>query len=56
MTGPEVRQMILDSGLYLWQVAAALGITDNTFSRKLRFDFSDDETERIKAIVKELSE
>lgn len=56
MTGPEIRQMILDSGLYLWQVAKALGITDNYFSRKLRNDFSEAETEQIKAIVKELSE
>ena len=56
MTGPEIRQMILDSGLYLWQVAKALGITDNSFSRKLRYDFSETDTEKIKAIIKELSE
>ena len=55
MTGPEVRQMILNSGLYLWQVAKALGITDNSFSRKLRYDFSEAEVEQIKAIVKELT-
>lgn len=55
MTGPEVRQMILDSGLYIWQVAAALGITDSYFSRKLRYNFSDDEADRIKSIIKELS-
>lgn len=56
MTGPEIRKLILDSGLYLWQVAKALGISDNSFSRKLRYDFSEAETERIKSIVKELSE
>jgi len=55
MTGPEVRQFILDSGLHLWQVAAALNITDSYFSRKLRSNFSEEETERIKAIVHELT-
>ena len=55
MTGPEVKKMILDSGLYLWQVAKALGITDSYFSRKIRSDFSETEAEQIKAIIKELS-
>ena len=54
MTGAEIKSIILDSGLKLWQVADRFGCTDGNFSRKLRHDFNEADTEKIKAIVKEL--
>ena len=54
MSGAEIKKTILDNGLKLWQVAYALGITDGNFSRKLRKDFTESETEQIFAIIEEL--
>lgn len=54
MTGSEVRAMILDSGVRLWQVADGLGVTDNSFSRRLRKDFTEAEVDRIKSIIADL--
>lgn len=51
MTGPEVRQMILDSGVMMWQVAEAMGIYDSTLSKKFRKDFNDEEVKEIKAAI-----
>jgi len=54
MSGAEIRKMILDSGIYLWKVADKFGITDWNFSRKLRHDFSEEETNRVIAIIAEI--
>ena len=54
MSGIEVKKMILDNGLKLWQVADKLGITDGNFSRKLRFNFNDEEVSNIKNIISSL--
>lgn len=55
MNGQEVKQMILDSGLRLWQVADKFGLSANHFSVRLRHSFSDEEVNRIKEIIKELT-
>lgn len=54
MNGQDVKQLILDSGLKIWQVAYAYGITDGNFSRKLRRDFSEADTEKVLSIIDEL--
>lgn len=54
MTGAEVREMILAAGLRLWQVADRLGMTDNSFSRRLRHDFTQSEVDRVREIIDEL--
>ena len=54
MNGVEVRTMILESGVKLWQVAELWGITDGNFSRRLRKPFNADEVERIRAIIAEI--
>lgn len=48
--------MILDSGLRVWQVAEGFGVTDTTFSKKLRHDFTAEEVDRVKAIIKDLTD
>lgn len=54
MSGAEIRAYILDNGVKLWQVADRFGLTDGNFSKKLRYDFSEADTEKVFAIVKEL--
>lgn len=54
MNGAEIKEKIKAANIKLWQVAHALGITDATFSRKLRFDFNESETQKILAIIEEL--
>lgn len=54
MTGAEVKQLILNSGLKVWQVAEVWGLNDGNFSRRLRKPFSDQECKRINSIIEEL--
>lgn len=54
MTGTEIKQRILDANLKIWQVAYAFGITDGNFSRRLRKDFSEADTEKVLSIIDEL--
>ena len=41
----DVRLAVADEGFYLWQLAAELGITDGTLSKKLRRELSESEKE-----------
>lgn len=54
MSGAEIKKRIKASNIKLWQVAHAFGVTDATFSRKLRFDFNESDTQKVLAIIKEL--
>lgn len=54
MNGQDIKRLILDSGLKIWQVAYAFGITDSNFSRKLRKEFSEADTEKVLSIIDEL--
>ena len=54
MSGAEVKKRILAAGLKIWQVAYAFGLTDGNFSRKLRKDFSAEDTEKVLSIIEKL--
>lgn len=54
MSGSDVRKLILDSGLKLWQIAEWWGLTDGNFSRRLRKPFNANEVERIKEIIADI--
>lgn len=51
MKNAEIREAARKKGVKLWEVAAELGITAETFSKKLRFEFSDDEREKALAAI-----
>lgn len=53
-TNRDVRLAISDAGFYLWQVAETLGITDSTFSKKLRREMSADEKEAVLRAVERM--
>lgn len=54
MNGVDVKKLILDSGVKLWQVATRWGVTDSNFSRRLRRPFNEEDVKRVKGIVAEL--
>lgn len=55
MKNKEIRDYANAKNVKLWQIAAKLGINDGNFSRKLRFELSEDEKEKIKAIIHEIA-
>ena len=55
MFNQEIRKRAAEKGVYLWQIADVLGITDGTFSRKLRKELSEDEKTHILQIIDDLA-
>lgn len=51
----EIRRAIGANGLKQWQIAEALGMRDENFSRKLRTELKDDEREKILSIIEEIA-
>lgn len=43
----EIREVIKDSGLKMYQVAHVYGVTDGNFSRLLRFELSADKRKLV---------
>ena len=54
MSGSELKATIKAAGLKLWQVAKEMGMNDGNFSRKLRNDFSDEDTEKVLNAIEKL--
>ena len=55
MTGTEIKAKIKESGVKVWQVAKAYGVADTTFSKYLRGEFTETETQKIIDIINELA-
>lgn len=55
MKGSEIKAIITKSGVKIWKVAQAYGVADTTFSKYLRRDFSEEETQKILDIINELA-
>lgn len=50
----EIRLEILGAGLKFWQVAHELGISNSTFSVRLRTELADTEKATIRTIIQKL--
>ena len=50
----DVRFAATSAGVRLWQIADALGITDSSFSRKLRKELSEEQKKTIFDIIERL--
>ncbi len=50
----DVRQAVVGRGFKLWQLAAVLGISDSSLSRKLRMELSPTEKKRVLAAIDEV--
>ena len=44
------------AGFYLWEVAAEVGVTDSTFSRKLRRELPENEKEAVFRAIERMRE
>lgn len=47
MANEAIRQAAKENGLRLWEVAEILGVTDSTFSRKLRHELPSEQKQHI---------
>lgn len=56
MCNKEIRTAAKSAGIRLWQVAAAYGISDGNFSRKLRQELPQEEKQKIMAIIDRLAQ
>ena len=50
----DIRLAVADEGFYLWQLAAELGITDGTLSKKLRRELSGKEKQDCFAAIERM--
>lgn len=50
----KIRRAAKEAGVYLWEIAYSLGMTDGYFSRKLRFPLSPQEESKILLVIEEL--
>lgn len=55
MKNIDIRRAAAGSGVRLWQIADALGMTDGNFSRKLRKEFSQEEKQMILEIIERIT-
>lgn len=51
----EIREAAKRSGVKLWQIAENIGLSDATFSRKLRRELSEDERDRVLSVITQLA-
>lgn len=51
----DIRAAATAAGVRLWEIAERLGMADSSFSRKLRYEFSEDEKANILEIIKDLA-
>lgn len=51
----DVRQVAIEKGVKLWQIALNLGINDGNFSRKLRVELPQTEKDKIFTIIEKLA-
>ena len=51
----SIREKAKNNGVRLWQIADALGIQESLFSKKLRHDRPQDETDKIFSIIEKIS-
>ena len=51
MTNERIRRAARIADVKLWEIAERYGCADATFSRKLRNEFSEEETQKILNII-----
>lgn len=56
MNNEVIRRHAKEKGVFLWELAASVGVTDSTFSRKLRKQFSEGEIEALIQMIDEIAE
>ena len=52
----DIRAYAKSNGIFLWEIAAVVGVNDSNFSRRLRRELSAEEKARIREIIDKLRE
>ncbi len=55
MNNMDLRQKAKEKGVFFWQVAAEMGISEPTMTRRLRFELSEQEKQRFLSVIDKLS-
>lgn len=50
-----IREAARSKGVRMWQIAEAIGINEAVFSRKLRHELPEKETQKILAVIAQLA-
>ncbi len=50
----DVRECAKKAGIYLWQIAAAIGVSEPTFNRRMRVEMPESEKEQVKHVISRL--
>lgn len=56
MSNQDIRAEVKNAGLRLWQIADAIGCTDCTLSKKLRYELSSEEKSKIRKAIADIIE
>jgi hypothetical protein len=56
MSNKGIRKFAKEKGVFLWEIARALGISEPTMTRRLRSELSEKEQTEMKSIIEKLSE
>lgn len=54
MNNSDVRMAAKNAGVFLYQIAAAMGISEPTMTRKLRFELSDKEKSIMFNVIEQI--
>ncbi len=52
----DIRDELKNANVYLWQIAAKIGIAESTFIRWMRFELSDEQKRQVRMAIKEVME
>ncbi len=55
MFNKDLRAYAKEKGVFFWQVAKVMGISEPTMTRKLRAELSVKEKQKLRNIIKQLS-
>jgi AraC-like DNA-binding protein len=56
MANQNLKFYAQGKGVRLWQVAEKFGVSESYFSRKLRREFSEEESDKFRTFVDEIAE
>jgi len=56
MANEDIKESAKKLGVHLWEIANHFGVTDATFSRRLRIEFADADKEEVRKAISEIKE
>lgn len=56
MANNDIKTLAKESGVKQWQIADMLNMHDSNFSKMLRHELPEDKKEKIRSVIKELSQ